>query len=107
MRKSSFVWNCRSEGKRLEGGATNLGGFPADRTQEAARVQVEIYRRMPSSKRLELALHMSDWLRKVVAAGVRQRPPEFSEEQVRLAVTWLYLGVELFAKAYPVVWIAV
>jgi hypothetical protein len=84
-----------------EGNATSLRGFPGDTTPEAARVQVEICRRMPASKRLELALQMSDSLRNLVAAGVRHRHPEFSEDQVALAVTRLYLGKELFAKAYP------
>jgi hypothetical protein len=85
----------------------SLRGFPADTTPEAARVLVEIYRRMPPSKRLELALRMSDSLRSLVASGVRHRHPEYGEEQVTLAVTRLYLGEELFAKVYRGVRIAV
>jgi hypothetical protein len=85
----------------------SLRGFPADTTPEAARVLVEIYRRMPPSERLELALKMSDSLRSLVASGVRHRHPEYDEEQVTLAVTRLYLGEELFAKVYPGVRIAV
>ena len=46
---------------------------PADTTPEAARVQWDIFRRMSPSKRLELALRMSDSLRDVVASGVRDR----------------------------------
>jgi hypothetical protein len=73
---------------------------PADTTVEAARVQYEIFRRMPAERRLELALQMSDALREIAAAGVRQRHPDYSEEQVRLAVIRLTLGDDLFRKAY-------
>jgi hypothetical protein len=74
---------------------------PADTTLEAARVQYDIYRRMPPERRLELALRMSDSLRALTAAGVRHRHPEYDEEQVRLAVIRLTLGDELFRQVYP------
>jgi hypothetical protein len=62
---------------------------------------------MPAAKRLELALRMSDELRATVAAGVRNRHPEYGAEQVRLAVIRLTLGTALFRQAYPGVEIAV
>ena len=74
---------------------------PADTTPEAARVQLEIFRRMNPSRRLELACEMSDTIRKVSADGVRSRHPEYTEEQVNLAVARLMLGAELFSKAFP------
>jgi hypothetical protein len=86
--------------------AMNLEAIPADTTPAAWGVQLDIYRRMAPSRRLELALQMSDSLRRVVASGVRSRHPEYSEEQVRLAVTRLWLGEDLFRKAYPGVDIA-
>jgi len=81
--------------------------IPADTTPEAWRVQLEIYRRMPPSKRLELALRMSDSMRELVASGVRARHPEYDEQQVKFAVNRLLLGDELFRKAFPGVEIAV
>ena len=75
--------------------------IPADTTPEAAWVQLEIYRRLSPARRLELAFGMSNSLREIVAAGVRSRHPGYNEEQVRLAVIRLYLGEELFKKAYP------
>jgi len=74
---------------------------PADTTPEAALVQREIFRRMSPSRRLELACQMSDFLRDVVAAGVRSRHPEYDEYKVKLAVVRLTVGDELFQKAYP------
>jgi hypothetical protein len=78
----------------------NLEVIPGDTTPEAARVHLEIVRRMPASRRLELALGMSNSLRKVVAAGVRHRHPEFSPDQVRLGVIRLTLGDKLFREVF-------
>ena len=75
--------------------------IPADTTMEAARVQIEIFRRMPPERRLELALQMSTNLRKVAASGVLSRHPNYSKDEVRLAVARLTLGEELFSKAFP------
>jgi hypothetical protein len=74
---------------------------PADTTPEADRVQREVYRRMSGGQRLELAFQMSDCLRGIVADGVRSRHPDYSDDQVRLAVIRLTLGRELFEKVYP------
>jgi hypothetical protein len=75
--------------------------IPADTTPEAARVEDEIFRRMPPSRRLELALEMSDEVLAITAAGVRSRHPEYTEDQVRLAVLRLSLGEELFRQVFP------
>jgi hypothetical protein len=79
----------------------SLQFVPADTTPEAARVQLEIFRRMPPEKRLKLAFQMSDSLRELVASGVRGRHPDYTEEQVRLAVIRLTLGDKLFRQVYP------
>lgn len=81
--------------------------FPRDTISEAAIVQAEIFRRMTPERRLRIALEMGDSLRRFVAAGVRLRHPDYSEQQVKLAVFRLTLGDELFGKAYPEVDIAV
>jgi hypothetical protein len=75
--------------------------IPADTTPEAAAVQLEIHRRMPPWRRLRNALEMGDLARSLSAAGVRSRHPEYTEEQVRLAVIRLSVGEELFHLAYP------
>lgn len=79
----------------------NFRTVPADTTLEAARVQLEVFRRLPPQRRLELALQMSTALREVAAAGVRSRHSDYNESQIRLAVARLTLGEELFARVYP------
>jgi hypothetical protein len=85
----------------------NMELFPADTTPEAARVQLEIIRRLSPERRMEMALEMSNFLRDVVAAGVRSRHPDYNEKQVGLAVGRLMLGDELFRKVHPGIEIAV
>ncbi len=79
----------------------NREGIPADTTAEAARVQIEIFRRMSPEKRLRMAFQMTADLRRRMADGVRWRHPDYSERQVKLAVISLALGEELFRAVYP------
>jgi hypothetical protein len=72
-----------------------------DTTEEAARVQREVYRRMSPARRLQLIFEMNEHLRKLLAAGVRSRHPDYTEAQVKRAVIRLWLGRELFERAYP------
>src|SRR5579871_4451264 len=48
--------------------------IPADTTPEAALVHEEVFRRMAPSRRLELALEMSDEILAVSAAATRSTP---------------------------------
>lgn len=73
--------------------------FPADTVPEALRVQTEVYRRMGPTRRGELALQLSDSLREFVAAGVRQRHPDWDAAAVRREVARLFLGDKLFREA--------
>jgi hypothetical protein len=75
--------------------------IPADTRPEAAAVLLEIYRRMPPLRRFELALGMGETACSLSAVGVRSRHPNYTEEQVRLAVIRLRLGEEFFRKVYP------
>ena len=79
----------------------SLRSTPLDTTEEADRIQIEIYRAMSSERRLRLGFESSDLSWKLQAAGVRLRHPEYSDEDVRLAVTRINVGDELFLRAYP------
>jgi hypothetical protein len=85
----------------------NLEVIPADTSPEAWAILVNIYRRMSPNRRLELVCEMSNSLRRLVADGVRNRHPDYTEDQVRLAVIQLWLGEDLFRQGYPGVDIAV
>ncbi|MBI4508811.1 MAG: hypothetical protein HY698_04190 [Deltaproteobacteria bacterium] len=72
-----------------------------DTTPAAASVQLDVYRRMSPAARLRVALELTAMSRRLLADGVRRRHPEYSDEQVRLAFLRLWLGADLFRKAYP------
>jgi hypothetical protein len=74
---------------------------PFDTSPEAEKVQIEIFRRMDPPKRLESAALLSENCRTLLAVGIRKRHPDYSEEQVRLAVIRCLLPNDLFLRAYP------
>jgi hypothetical protein len=73
---------------------------PVDTTPYAEEIQIEIFRRMRPEKRLQAAVNLAQTSRKLLKEGVRGRHPEYSEDQVRLAVIRLMLGEDLFLSAY-------
>lgn len=74
---------------------------PRDTSEEAARVQLEVYRRMAPADRLRVGLELTRMSRELIAQGIRARHPEYSDDEVRWAVILLWLGPERFARAYP------
>ncbi len=74
---------------------------PLDTSPEMERMQIEIYRKMSPARRLQVAMELTQLSRKLMAAGVRLRHPEYNEEQVRLAAIRLTISEKLFLAAYP------
>lgn len=72
-----------------------------DTTQEADRVQLEIFKKMTPEQRLRRGFELSALTRKLQATGVRMRHPEYSDTEVKFAVIRLNLGDDLFLKVYP------
>jgi hypothetical protein len=63
--------------------------------------RMRLYRAMTASERGELALRMSDDIRRIAAEGIRQRHPEYSEHEVRRALLALLYGADAAAKVWP------
>ncbi len=74
---------------------------PLDTSPEAERVQIEIFQKMTPERRLRAASELGQVVRKLLVSGVRQRHPNYDDEQVRLAVIRLILPENLFLAAYP------
>ena len=74
--------------------------IPADKTIEAARKQFEILRKLGPEVRAKMAFEMSDNLRRTVEAGVRQRHPDWGQEEVKRAVLRLTIGERLFRQVF-------
>lgn len=73
----------------------------ADTSPDAARVQLEVYRRMEPSERLRVGLELTRMSRDLLAQGIRARHPEYSDDDLRWAFLRAWLGPEDFAQAYP------
>jgi hypothetical protein len=74
---------------------------PDDTSREAEQVQVAVWQRMTGDQRVAMSFELSENVRQIAAEGVKRRHPDYSNEQVRLAVIRLQLGPELFAAAFP------
>lgn len=71
-----------------------------DTSPEAEQVLIELLRRAPGWRRLQLADRMSATVRNLCLAGLRTRHPQASEAELRRRFADLQLGPELAAKAY-------
>ena len=72
-----------------------------DTSVEAEKKQIEILREMGPEKRLMSSISLAQTARKLMAAGIKLRHPDYSEDQVRLATIRLVLGETLFEAVYP------
>ncbi len=75
--------------------------IPLDTTIEAMKRQVEILRKVTPERRMEMAFELSDFLRSIVQAGVKERHPDYNEQQIQKEVLRLMIGESLFKQIYP------
>ncbi len=80
-------------------GAMYLGGPQSD-PPEVQRLLVDIARRMPAWRKMELVCGMWDMCRDLAMAGLRRRHPEATEEELRRRLPATLLPPELVVKAY-------
>lgn len=77
-----------------------MDAIPSDTTVEAARKQFEILRRLDMNARANMTFQLSDNLRKTVEAGVRQRHPDWQEQEVERKVLHLMIGDQIFRRIF-------
>jgi len=72
----------------------------ADTTPEAERVQIELFRRAPAWRKMEMVDALNQTVRIFALAGLRQRFPQASDAELRRRLADLVLGEELAARVY-------
>lgn len=72
-----------------------------DTSPETFAQQLAVYRRMAPAARVALAMDMTEEVRRVTAAGIRTRHPEYDDATVLAALRRVVLGDELFQAAWP------
>lgn len=65
-----------------------------DTTPSAAAIQLELYRKAGPSRRVQIAVELSDAVRETTLAGIRRRHPEYSERELRAAFLRLVYGFD-------------
>jgi len=73
--------------------------FP-DTSPKAERVQIELLRRAPPWRKLEMVGHLNEMVRTLVLSGLRRRYPDASPEELRRRLADLLLGPELATRVY-------
>jgi len=71
-----------------------------DTRPKAERVQIELLRQAPAWRKLELVGQMNLTLRTLALAGLRQRHPDATPEELRRRLADLLLGPDLAAQVY-------
>jgi hypothetical protein len=71
-----------------------------DTSADAERVQLELLRRMPPWRKLELAEEMTRTVYALLLTGLRERYPRATEQELRLRMAALVLGPELATRVY-------
>lgn len=69
-----------------------MDSTPGDTSVEAAKAQLEAWRRLGPEGRVELAAGLSDEIRQVALAGIRERHPNYSADQAFRALLRLVWG---------------
>jgi len=73
---------------------------PLDTTEEADRIQFDIFRRMSVAEKLRRMSDLTETMRSIFESGIRERHPDYTDREVRLARIRYELGDELFRRAY-------
>lgn len=74
---------------------------PLDTTEEADRIQFEIFGRMSAAEKLRRMSELTELVRATFEAGIRKRHPQYTDRDARLARIRWELGDELYRQAYP------
>ena len=71
-----------------------------DTSGDAERVQIEILRSMPSWRKFQLWNDLNMAMRQVALAGLRERFPTATPQELRRRLATILLGPELATQAY-------
>lgn len=71
-----------------------------DTDPEAERIQIEIFRRMPAWRKVQLVEDANRTARQLALAGLRQRHPDAGPEELHRRLVGLFLGEELATQVY-------
>jgi hypothetical protein len=78
----------------------NHENIPRDTSPDSFRRYVEILRAMPPHRRLAQAVALTKAVRELAAAGIRQRHPRASSDEIRARLAARLYGREVAERLY-------
>jgi hypothetical protein len=73
----------------------------SDTTQEAYLKRIKAFKKLSPEKRLEMIFQLSDNLHETIRAGIHQRHPDYTSQQVTQALLKLTLENKLYYQVFP------
>ena len=77
-----------------------MSALYSDTDPKVEQLQIELIRRMPAWRKLELVDDLNETVRVFAISGIKQRHPEATPERIRRMLAELMLGLELASKVY-------
>lgn len=74
---------------------------PHDTSQEAYEFQLRGYRQMSPARKSELVAELSEAVRELSRAGIRQRHPDYDAAEVDRALVALLYGPDVARHVFP------
>jgi len=75
--------------------------IPADTDPAIFDIQLNIWRNMEPSQKFDQVANLCDDSRALVVAGIHNRHPEYTSDQVKHASFRIFLGEDLYRKVWP------
>jgi len=77
-----------------------MSTLSADTNPKAEQVQIELLRRTPAWRKIQMVAELNETIKTLALNGLRQRNPNASEGQLRRMLADLILGETLAAQVY-------
>lgn len=77
-----------------------MSALYSDTHPKIEQMQIEFIRRMPSWKKMGIVDGLNETVKTLAIAGIKQRNPNATPEQVQRMLADLILGAELARKVY-------
>ena len=80
--------------------STVITALYPDTNAKAERVQLELLRRAPAWRKIQMVAQLNETIRTLALSGLRQRHPDASPQELRRLLANLILGESLAEKIY-------
>ena len=77
-----------------------MSALYSDTHPKMEQLQIDLIRRMPSWKKMSIVDGLNETVKTLAVAGIRQRNPNATPEQVHRMLAELMLGSDLARKVY-------